>query len=102
MVFTSLSDSGSLFAQRDAINTFAHGDKIDLSALDANARVAGNQGFAFVTNFTHVAGQLQYDQVATNSWYISGDVNGDAVADFSLNVYSAPGFGQLHSWDFIL
>jgi Ca2+-binding RTX toxin-like protein len=102
MVFTSLSDSGALFAQRDAINTFAHGDKIDLSALDARTTAAGNQAFTFVTNFTHAAGQLQWDQVATNAWYVSGDVNGDAVADFSLNVYSAPGFGQLQSWDFIL
>jgi Ca2+-binding RTX toxin-like protein len=102
MVFNSLSDSGPLFAQRDAINTFAHGDKVDLSAIDANINAGGNQAFAFVTNFTRAAGQLQWDQIATNSWLVTADVNGDAVADFSLNLYSAPGFGQLQSWDFIL
>jgi hypothetical protein len=30
------------------------------------------------------------------------DVNGDHNADFSLNVYTAPGFGTFHGWDFIL
>src|SRR5262249_34220514 len=102
MVFTSLSDSGPTFAQRDAINTFAHGDHIDPSALAANTPVPGNQAFTFVPNFTHIAGQVQFDQVATNSWFISADVNGDGAADFSLNVFSAPGFGTLHAFDFIL
>jgi Ca2+-binding RTX toxin-like protein len=102
MDYNALSESGPTFAARDAINTFAHGDKIDLSTIDANANVAGNQAFVFVANFTGNAGQLQFDQVATNSWFVSADVNGDGSAEFSLNIYSAPGFGQLQSWDFIL
>jgi Ca2+-binding RTX toxin-like protein len=100
--YNALSDSGVTFATRDAINTFAHGDKIDLSAIDANTGLAGNQAFTFKTDFTHHAGELQFDQVATNSFLITADVNGDAVADFSLNLYTAPGFGALQAWDFIL
>jgi hypothetical protein len=40
--------------------------------------------------------------VATNSWLVTAEVDGDAAADFALNIYSSPGFGQLQSWDFIL
>ena len=58
MVFKSLSDSGLTFASRDVINTFAHGDKINLSSIDANTKVADNQGFTFASAFTGVAGQL--------------------------------------------
>jgi Ca2+-binding RTX toxin-like protein len=100
--FNALSDSGATFAQRDVINTFAHGDKIDLSTLDANANAGGNQGFGFVASFTGVAGQLQWDQTAPTGFLIQGDVNGDGAADFSLQIYAAPGFGSVQSWDFIL
>jgi Ca2+-binding RTX toxin-like protein len=104
MDYNVVSESQFAFALRDAINTFAHGDKIDLSTIDANQLVAGNQAFTFVQNFSagnHV-GQLQWDQVATNAWFVSGEVDGDAAADFALNIYSAPGFGQLQAFDFIL
>jgi hypothetical protein len=100
--YNALSDSPFAFAQRDAVTTFAHGDKIDLSTIDANTTISGNQGFAFVPAFTHHAGQLQWDQVAATSWFVSADVNGDAVADFALNIYTPASFGQLQPWDFIL
>jgi Ca2+-binding RTX toxin-like protein len=102
MVFKSLSDSGTGFAARDVINTFAHGDKVDLSALDANSKIAGNQAFTFVQNFSGAAGQLQWDQTAPTGYLVSGDVNGDGAADFSLQIYAAPNFGTIHGWDFIL
>jgi Ca2+-binding RTX toxin-like protein len=98
----ALGESGTTFATRDVINTFAHGDKIDLSAIDANGAAAGNQGFSFVANFTHAAGQLQWDKTGPTAFLITGDVNGDAVADFSLQIYGAPGMTQVYSWDFIL
>jgi Ca2+-binding RTX toxin-like protein len=100
--FNALSDSGVAFAGRDVINTFAHGDKIDLSALDANANAAGNQAFSFVAGFTGAAGQLQWDQTGATAFLLQADVNGDAAADFSLQVYGAPGMTQMFGWDFIL
>jgi Ca2+-binding RTX toxin-like protein len=102
MKYNALSDSGTTFAARDAINTFAHGDKIDLSAIDAKTNIGGNQAFTFVTNFTGQAGQVQFDVVAANSFLITADVNGDSVADFSLNLFTSPGFGTLQAFDFIL
>ena len=102
MRFTALSDSGAAFAARDAVNTFAHGDKIDLSLLDANTQAAGNQAFHFQSAFNGTAGQLIAVQVAANSFLVEADVNGDNSYDFSLNVYTSPGFGHFYSWDFIL
>ncbi|MGY4178377.1 Ca2+-binding RTX toxin-like protein [Bradyrhizobium sp. USDA 4518] len=95
MVLETLADSGTAFSKRDVINTFAHGDKIDVSAIDANTNVAGNQAFTFAANFTGVAGQLQWDLTNISStgvkgYLVQGDVNGDAVADFSLQIYTAP------------
>lgn len=65
-------------------------DKIRLSEIDANTGVAGNQAFTFIGNaaFSNVAGQLRtYSQGGDN--FIAGDVNGDGVADFTINVNNA-------------
>ncbi|WP_456827820.1 hypothetical protein [Bradyrhizobium sp. USDA 4518] len=95
MVFETLADSGVAFSTRDVINTFAHGDKIDVSAIDANSTVAGNQPFTFVDHFSHAAGQLQWDLTGISTtgvkgYLVQGDVNGDGAADFSLQIYTAP------------
>jgi Ca2+-binding RTX toxin-like protein len=117
MVLNSLSDSGTTFATRDVINTFAHGDKIDLSAIDARTNVAGDQAFSFIgaAAFSGVSGQLRFDMTnisvtGVKAYTVFGDVNGDRVADFSLQIYTSPTAdrtGQpqswnLASWDFIL
>ena len=51
-------------ANADVITDFSHGqaDRIDLTAIDANAAVAGNQAFSFIGSglYTGVAGQLRY------------------------------------------
>jgi serralysin len=83
-------------AQRDTITDFTHGqDKIDLSAIDADTRHAGNQNFAWrgTGNFTHSPGQLierLYNRpgTAADRTVIYGDVNGDAMADFQIQLVS--------------
>ncbi|WFU66881.1 hypothetical protein [Bradyrhizobium brasilense] len=95
MVLETLADSGVAFSTRDVINTFAHGDKIDVSPIDANNTVAGNQPFTFVDHFGHAAGQLQWDLTGISTtgvkgYLVQGDVNGDGAADFSLQIYTAP------------
>lgn len=86
-VFTALSDSTVSAAGRDTISDFsrAQHDRIDLGALDANARVAGNQAFNYLGDaaFTGQAGELSARNV-TGGTLISGDVNGDRIADFAL------------------
>jgi serralysin len=74
----------------DKITDFTSGvDKIRLSEIDANSGVAGNQAFTFVGNaaFSNTAGELRtYSQGGDN--YLAGDVNGDGVADFTINLGS--------------
>jgi Ca2+-binding RTX toxin-like protein len=74
-------------AGADRITDFSHaqGDRIDLGAMDANATVVGDQAFAFIgtTAFTHHAGELRF-AVSGGNTVVSGDVNGDGVADFNI------------------
>jgi Ca2+-binding RTX toxin-like protein len=85
--FTSLSDSAP--TSPDLITDFhwSEGDYINLSRIDANSALAGDQAFSFVNSFTKQAGQatLAYD-AATNITTFSADVNGDGVTDFALQI----------------
>jgi VCBS repeat-containing protein len=100
--YTYNSVSESSVMARDSILDFsrAQGDKISLSAIDSNSLVGNNQAFTFIGTaaFSNVAGQLRYETwggVTT----ISGDVDGDAVADL---VIQLSGSIALISSDFIL
>ena len=87
-VFGNIDDS-AVGANADRITDFSHaqGDRIDLSAIDANAGVAGDQAFTFIgpALYTGVAGQLRCasDGVITA---IGGDINGDGVSDFHIRL----------------
>ncbi|MTH79961.1 calcium-binding protein [Paracoccus aestuariivivens] len=86
-VFVSLSESTVGVAGRDTITDFSRGqqDLIDLSAIDANFGRTGNQAFSFIGDaaFTGQAGQLSARTV-TGGTLVSGDVNGDRIADFAV------------------
>lgn len=73
----------------DTITDFVRGtDKLNLSGLDAVAGGTDN-AFTFIgdTAFSNVAGQLRtYVDGGVN--YVAGDVNGDGVADFIVNLGS--------------
>jgi serralysin len=75
----------------DRIIDFTSGsDKIHLTEIDANTGVSGNQAFTFIGNaaFSGAAGQLRtYSDSGFN--YVAGDVNGDGVADFTINTMSS-------------
>jgi Ca2+-binding RTX toxin-like protein len=76
----------SPMATPDRISDFVSGtDKIDLSPIDANSGLAGNQAFTFLGTgaFTSHAGELRYD-VTGGKTHIYGDVNGDGVADLHI------------------
>jgi Ca2+-binding RTX toxin-like protein len=70
---------------RDVIADFSRAshDRIDLSTIDANTQVDGNQRFTYIGNhaFHHKAGELHY--INHN---LSGDVNGDGHPDFNIHV----------------
>ncbi|HEY0147816.1 MAG TPA: M10 family metallopeptidase C-terminal domain-containing protein [Allosphingosinicella sp.] len=84
--FENVTDSTS--ASTDTILDFTSGDRIDLSTIDANSSAGGNQAFTFIGSETFTAaGQVRATfDAQTNLWTVSGDVNGDGQADFTLNV----------------
>ena len=82
--------SGPSSSQRDVIRDFSgaggDGDRIDLSYMDANATNAEGPDDAFTflgtdAAFTGAAGQLTFALGV-----LEGDVNGDRVADFQIQV----------------
>jgi serralysin len=87
-VYHSLDDSrgGSV----DNIRDLESGDIIDLSDIDANQNAAGNQAFTFIGDaaFSNGAGELR-----ATATVVQGDVNGDGIADFQINLQQllAPG-----------
>lgn len=74
----------------DTITDFSgfggEGDRINLSAIDANGNALdGNQKFAFLGTaaFGGVAGQLRYEQSGGDT-HVFGDIDGDTFADFQI------------------
>jgi Ca2+-binding RTX toxin-like protein len=100
-IYGSVFDS-AVGANADVIADFSHGqgDRIDLSAIDADTGAAGNQAFSFIGTaaYTGVAGQLR-THVAGAVTTIAGDVNGDGVSDFHIQLTGAIG---LVAADFVL
>lgn len=88
-VFRSVKESGVAASGRDSIFDFSVGqkDRIDLSAVDANTQKGGNQAFAFIgtKEFSGKAGQLRHEKARSDT-YLSGDVNGDKIADFTIHL----------------
>lgn len=89
-------------ASTDRITDFstADGDKISLAAIDAKAGTTANDAFTFIGTqaFHHIAGELHYTVVGSDS-IVSGDTNGDGIADFSIVLSNVT---TLHATDFIL
>jgi Ca2+-binding RTX toxin-like protein len=77
----------SPYSARDTIIAFsgAAGDRIDVSAVDANTLVSGNQAFAFIGSNPFTAA----GQVRLSNGILSADVNGDHMADFGVAIGSA-------------
>ena len=101
--FNLVTETTKVAATRDVIKDFVHlTDRIDLSTIDANSKLAANQAFTFLATkgaaFTGVAGQLHYLASGTNT-IVEGDTNGDKIADFQIELTGAK---TLTSVDFVL
>ncbi|WCQ99310.1 M10 family metallopeptidase C-terminal domain-containing protein [Paracoccus aestuarii] len=98
----SAADSRPGASQRDLITDFnrGQGDRIDLSAIDADLRLAGDQAFSFLGTraFTGDAGQLRFLQ-SGNKTIVLADQDGDRQADFG---FEMSGRLMLMATDFIL
>ncbi|MGF6231837.1 Ca2+-binding RTX toxin-like protein [Inquilinus ginsengisoli] len=90
--YASIADS-VVGANADRIADFSHaqGDTIDLSLIDANTGAPNDQAFSFIGAglYTGVAGQLRAAVTAPGVTTIAGDVNGDSVSDFHIQLTGA-------------
>ncbi len=78
-----LSSDSSVGTNRDQVSNFATGvDIIDLSVMDANTSLDGDQAFAF-SDATPGSYSVWY-AINGPDLVVSGDNNGDAVADFEI------------------
>ena len=89
----SAGDSAVGAAARDIVTDFQHGsdrrhgDKIDLSAIDANVAQGGDQAFAFVSTPNVQANSITwYEDAQKHATIVQGDINGDRVADFQIEL----------------
>ena len=81
--FNTYSEMG-LGLTRDVITDFVRGqDKVDLSTIDPNAALAGNQAFTFIASTTafSVAGQIHY-----SGGIISINNDTDAATEFEIQL----------------
>ncbi|MBG1241416.1 calcium-binding protein [Nostoc sp. NZL] len=89
--FNSLSESQPGFA-RDVITDFAGngifaGDQIDLSTIDANSILAGNQAFTFIGSGAFSAvGQVRY-----SGGILQANTDFDFAAELEVQLVGAPG-----------
>ncbi len=105
--FNLLSESGKTATTRDVIRDFAVKlDDINLATIDASTKAAGNQAFKFIStqSFHKLAGELHFvkqDAAGTSNdkTIVEGDVNGDGLADFSIELTGLKG---LTVGDFVL
>ena len=100
-VFAAVADSTP--SARDFITDFVSGtDTINLSAIDANTSVSGDQAFLFGgQNANVVAHTVTWvENVANGNTIVSADVNGNTTADVQIVLHGIN--LNLHATDFLL
>ena len=101
-VLESVDDSTVDLSGRDLFKDFdvTEGDIIDLSAIDANSTLSGDQAFSFIgeQDFSGQAGELR-TEVNGKIQTILGDIDGDGDADFAVDIRTSD---HLMSGDFSL
>ncbi len=80
--YLSIADTPVGIGRDQIINFKITNDKIDLSKIDANTKIKGNQAFLF-SNTTPKANSVWY-VVKGRDVFVRGDVNGNTKADFEL------------------
>lgn len=99
--FLAPADSGAPGQVRDRIIDFsqAEGDRIDLSFIDADTALAGDQAFVLVQAGFTAAGQVRTQQIGGNTFVFANTDANPATAEFSILLF---GTHALVAADFIL
>ena len=106
VVLLATNESGLLATNADTVTDFVtslidalNGDKIDVSAVDANLGLIGNDVFTFIgTGIFTAPGQIRYQQIGADT-FVQGNVGGSTAADFSIQL---SGLHTLGAADFVL
>ena len=85
-LFKTLAEGGDLLRGFSA----AEGDRIDISAIDADTSRRGNQAFHFVDTFTGHAGEATLKAAGGCRTLLTLDVDGDGASDFRLTFLGEP------------
>lgn len=96
--YFSVSESLGSSSARDRITDFTAGDKLDLSYIDANSLVGGNQAFTLDTGGSFAAGEIRQTVYGSNV-LLEANVDGDAAAELSILLVNT---SVLDAGDFIL
>lgn len=101
-IFLSANETTPTPKGRDVIRDFnrSQGDKIDLSAIDANLDIRGDQAFTFIgkDGFSGSDGELRYYE-RNDVTFLQADLNGDYKADFAIELSGTYNLGEQ---DFLL
>lgn len=76
-------ESGPLAAQRDEILDFRPGDRLDVSHIDANDHLAGNQRFRFDADGSFSLGEIR-QTLAGGDLLVEFNIQADVAAEMSL------------------
>jgi len=90
-------------AQRDVILDFSRGfDKLDLSSIDANLNIGGNQAFTFIgnNNFTGTKGEVRF-YTSGSTLFVQADIHGDGNTIANMEI-QLNGLTSIAAGDFIL
>jgi Ca2+-binding RTX toxin-like protein len=86
--YVAVGDSTLAAAGRDTITDFTTGDRIDLSAIDANGAGPGNTAFTFGTGAFTAAGQIRVLDFGGGSYGVYLETTGNNIEDALITVYS--------------
>jgi Ca2+-binding RTX toxin-like protein len=93
-IFNDISES-VVGGQRSRIDNFSFNgadgnDTVDISAIDANSILGGDQAFSFISDdaFSNTAGELRFFEAPGPRRIAEGDVNGDGIADFQIEFFN--------------
>lgn len=80
------------FRPRDTVTDFSvrDGDRIDLSAIDAQPSVADDQAFAFIGTaaFSGAAGEVRLVALGAGNWLVELNIDADVGADMTIQLTS--------------
>lgn len=110
--FNAISESGTTASKRDIIRDFNNGnDRIDLSTIDANTTIAGNQAFTVLAKGTATSavgtGKIGWYWIdssnnANDRTIIRINNDADAAADMTIELVGLKNLSRTGGVDFVL